>query len=173
MTEIALQRVDRRTLAEDGSCRFAFGYVSPLRTGAMAADEAYRRRVEARVLQGQAQSDLHRLRLRKRGVVAVRVRGKADDLGVDVRSAGKRVLALLEDQRGRAFADYLGLADEVGDLSPGKSADFVLVRPPAGSTLAAVLDQSESVEDQLAAVFTLAREESIAEVRMAGEVVWP
>src|SRR5437867_11999979 len=106
MTEIALQRVDRRTLAEDGSCRFAFGYVSPLRTGAMAADEADRRRVEARVLQGQAQSDLHRLRLRKRGVVAVRVRGKADDLGVDVRSAGKRVLALLEDQRGRAFADY-------------------------------------------------------------------
>jgi guanine deaminase len=67
----------------------------------------------------------------------------------------------------------LGLADEVGDLSPGKSADFVLVRPSAGSTLAGVLEQSESVEDQLAAVFTLAREESIAEVRVAGEVVWP
>ena len=49
----------------------------------------------------------------------------------------------------------------------------MLVRPPAGSTLAAVLDQSESVEDQVAAVFTLAREESIAEVRVAGEVVWP
>ena len=67
----------------------------------------------------------------------------------------------------------LGLADEVGDLAPGKSADFVLVRPPAGSTLEAVLGRSESIEEALGAVFTLAREESIAEVRVAGEVVWP
>ena len=49
----------------------------------------------------------------------------------------------------------------------------MLVRPPAGSTLAAVLARSESVEEALGAVFTLAREESIAEVRVAGEVVWP
>jgi guanine deaminase len=72
-----------------------------------------------------------------------------------------------------AGAAGLGLADEVGDFSVGKSADFVLVRPPAGSTLAAVLDWSESMEEALGAVFTLAREESIAEVRVAGEVVWP
>jgi guanine deaminase len=72
-----------------------------------------------------------------------------------------------------AGAAALGLADEVGDFSVGKSADFVLVRPPAGSTLAAVLARSESVEEQLGAVFTLAREESIPEVRVAGEVVWP
>ena len=71
-----------------------------------------------------------------------------------------------------AGAAGLGLADEVGDLTPGKSADFVLVRSPAGTTLAAVLDRSESLEDELGAVFTLAREESIAEVRVAGEVVW-
>ena len=58
-------------------------------------------------------------------------------------------------------------------ISAGKSADFVLVRPPAGSTLAAVLGRSESMEEPLGAVFTLAREESIAEVRVAGEVVWP
>jgi guanine deaminase len=72
-----------------------------------------------------------------------------------------------------AGAAALGLADEVGDFTPGKSADYVLVVPPGGSTLATVLGRSESVADQLGAVFTLAREESIAEVRVAGEVVWP
>jgi guanine deaminase len=71
-----------------------------------------------------------------------------------------------------AGALALGLADEVGDFSSGKSADFVLVRPVEGSTLAAVLEQSESVEATLGALFTLAREESIAEVRVAGEVVF-
>jgi guanine deaminase len=65
----------------------------------------------------------------------------------------------------------LGLSDEVGDLSVGKSADFVLVRPPAASTLAAVLESSSPMEVALGAVFTLAREESIAEVRVAGRVV--
>ena len=70
-----------------------------------------------------------------------------------------------------AGAAALGLSDEVGDLSVGKSADFVLVRAPEGSTLAAVLERSESVEETLGALFTLAREESIAEVRVAGRIV--
>ena len=69
----------------------------------------------------------------------------------------------------RAGALALGLADEVGDLSPGKAADFVLVRPPEGSTLAAVLRHSDSPEQSLGATFALAREESVAEVRVAGE----
>ena len=72
-----------------------------------------------------------------------------------------------------AGATALGLIDEVGDLAPGKSADLVLVRPPEDSTLGAVLERSESLEASLGAVFTLAREESIAEVRVAGNVVWP
>ena len=71
-----------------------------------------------------------------------------------------------------AGALALGLDDEVGDFTPGKSADFVLVRPPAGSTLAAVLEPSESIEEALGAVFTLAREEAIAEVRVAGRVAF-
>ncbi|HUJ33698.1 MAG TPA: guanine deaminase [Solirubrobacteraceae bacterium] len=71
-----------------------------------------------------------------------------------------------------AGAAVLGLSDEVGDLSVGKSADFVLVRAPAGSTLAAVLERADSIEAKLGALFTLAREESIAEVRVAGEVVF-
>jgi guanine deaminase len=67
----------------------------------------------------------------------------------------------------------LGVSDEIGDLCAGKSADFVLVRPPSGSTLEVVLERSESVEAALGALFTLAREDAIAEVRVAGRVVWP
>jgi guanine deaminase len=71
----------------------------------------------------------------------------------------------------RGGAEALGLGDEIGDLSPGRSADFVLLRPPAGGTLHDVLRQSPSAEATLGAVFTLAREECVAEVRVAGEPV--
>jgi guanine deaminase len=71
----------------------------------------------------------------------------------------------------RAGAEVLGLGDEVGDLSPGRSADFVLVRPPPGSTLAARLERSASPQDALGAIFALAREDSVAEVRVAGDPV--
>jgi guanine deaminase len=72
----------------------------------------------------------------------------------------------------RAGALALGLGDDVGDLSASKYADFVLVRPPDGSTLQTVLERSESVEASVGALFTLAREESIVEVRVAGRVVY-
>jgi guanine deaminase len=72
-----------------------------------------------------------------------------------------------------AGAAALGLEDETGDLQPGKSADFVLIRPLAGGTLSAVLERAESMEEILGVLFTLAREDSIAEVRVAGEMVWP
>jgi guanine deaminase len=71
-----------------------------------------------------------------------------------------------------AGAAALGLADDVGDLAPGKCADFVLLRPPAGSTLEAVLAESPSWEATLGALFSLAREESVAEVVVGGEVVF-
>jgi guanine deaminase len=71
-----------------------------------------------------------------------------------------------------AGADALGLGELTGDLSPGKAADLVLLRPPAGSTLEAVLEDSPSWDASLGAVFTLAREESVLEVRVAGEVVF-
>jgi guanine deaminase len=72
-----------------------------------------------------------------------------------------------------AGAAALGLEDQTGDLRPGKSADFVLIRPRSDSTLSAVLEHVESMEEILAVVFTLAREDSIAQVRVAGEPVWP
>jgi guanine deaminase len=71
----------------------------------------------------------------------------------------------------RAGALALGLS-EVGDLSPGRDADFVLLRPPAGGTLEATLARSESPEQALGALIALAREESVVETRVSGEPVY-
>ena len=72
----------------------------------------------------------------------------------------------------RAGALALGLEHEIGDLCAGRSADFVLVRAPADGTLAAVLADSPSPEATLGALFTLAREDCVAELRVAGEPVF-
>jgi guanine deaminase len=72
----------------------------------------------------------------------------------------------------RAGALALGLGDEIGDLQAGRSADFILVRAPAGGTLEAVLANSPSPEATLGALFTLAREDCVAEVRVAGETLF-
>jgi guanine deaminase len=72
----------------------------------------------------------------------------------------------------QAGADALGLGDVVGSLSPGKQADLVLLRPPRGGTLHHVLAHSPSAEATLGALFTLAREECVAQVRVAGDIVF-
>jgi guanine deaminase len=72
----------------------------------------------------------------------------------------------------RAGALALGLEDEIGDLQAGRCADFVLVRAPAGGTLEAVLANSPSPEATLGALFTLAREDCVVELRIAGEPVF-
>ena len=104
------------------------------------------------------------------GLMAYQVQMLADpdpDSGAGVRLGPAHLLWLAT----AAGAVALGLQDEVGDLSAGKSADFVLVRPAAGSTLFGVLSRCGSVQEKVGALFTLAREESIAEVRVAGRVV--
>ncbi len=68
----------------------------------------------------------------------------------------------------RAGANLLGY-DNLGDLSVGKQADLVLVRPQAHSSLANVLAHSPSAEASLSAMFTLAREDCIAATYVAGE----
>jgi len=70
-----------------------------------------------------------------------------------------------------AGADAIGLAHEIGSLCPGKAADFVHLRPPAGSALETVLQHAEAPEDALAALFTLGGAESVREVRVEGAVV--
>ncbi|MBZ5578844.1 MAG: guanine deaminase [Acidobacteriia bacterium] len=72
----------------------------------------------------------------------------------------------------RAGAEALGLDAETGDFQPGKAADLVYLRPPAGSPLAGVMAQAEDPEQALAALLTLAGQESVAEVRVEGSVVY-
>jgi guanine deaminase len=56
--------------------------------------------------------------------------------------------------------------------SERRQADVVLLRPPGGSTLEAVLEAAPDWNALLGALFTLAREESVVEVRVGGEVVF-
>jgi guanine deaminase len=72
----------------------------------------------------------------------------------------------------RAGAEALGLAGEIGDFQVGKAADFVFLRPPEKSALAAVLAHAETPERALAALFTMAGQESIAQVRVEGSVIY-
>lgn len=71
-----------------------------------------------------------------------------------------------------AGAKALGLEAEIGDFSVGKSADFVYLRPPSQSVLAQVLQRQPSPRETLAAIFTLAGAESVAQVRMAGSIAY-
>jgi guanine deaminase len=72
----------------------------------------------------------------------------------------------------RAGADALGLEDTTGDFGTGKAADLVYLRPPAGSVLAEVLCGVSTLTETLAALFTLAGQESVREVRVNGAVVY-
>jgi guanine deaminase len=72
----------------------------------------------------------------------------------------------------RAGAEAVGLESDIGDFSEGKAADVVYVKPRAGSVLESVVRHADSAERVLDAIFTLAGQESISEVRVAGSVVY-
>ncbi len=73
----------------------------------------------------------------------------------------------------RAGAEALGLEGEIGDFTPGKRADAVLLTPPAGSTLATVLAHAASPEAALGALFTLGGERDVAGVYIDGRSALP
>jgi guanine deaminase len=72
----------------------------------------------------------------------------------------------------RAGAEALNLEAEIGDLRPGKAADFVHVRPPAGSVLESVVRRAGSADQVLAALFTMGGAESVYEVQVEGDIVF-
>ena len=67
--------------------------------------------------------------------------------------------------------EALGLGHDIGSLRPGKAADFIHLKPPAGSVLEGALQHASRPEDMLAALFTLGGDESVREVRVEGAVV--
>jgi guanine deaminase len=71
----------------------------------------------------------------------------------------------------RAGALALGLGDECGDFSSGKSADLVRFQPPQDAPLAHALARAESPERMLAALITQAGPETVREVRVAGRAL--
>jgi guanine deaminase len=68
----------------------------------------------------------------------------------------------------RAGAEALGLEALTGDFAIGKAADIVYLRAPEDSPLRAVAKNAASAERLLAAVFTLAGQESVREVWVDG-----
>jgi cytosine/adenosine deaminase-related metal-dependent hydrolase len=59
----------------------------------------------------------------------------------------------------------------IGDFTPGKQADFIVMQPRANSPLSNVLKSQPEPERILAALFTLGAAEDIREVHVGGDLV--
>lgn len=71
----------------------------------------------------------------------------------------------------KAGAEALELHDQIGDFTPGKAFDAVLIQPRVSSTLARTLELSPTLEAALGSIFTLGDEDSVAGVWVGGEDV--
>ena len=71
----------------------------------------------------------------------------------------------------RAGAEALEMDSSVGDFTPGKQADYVVIQPRQQSSLANILKNSPDPERTLGAIFTAASAEDIREVRVGGDLV--
>ena len=71
-----------------------------------------------------------------------------------------------------AGAKALAVEDEAGDFRAGKAADFLCIRPEAGSVLAAAIAHAENESRALGVLMTLASHNDIQEVRVADRVVF-
>ena len=72
----------------------------------------------------------------------------------------------------RAGAEALRLDNEIGDFTPGKAADFVYWKAPAGSPLELALEGANELDRVLSAILTLADSTCVREVRVADVVVF-
>ena len=71
----------------------------------------------------------------------------------------------------RAGAEALGLENETGDFTAGKSADLVYLRAAGGQLRSPPCCGTRRIPEQLlAAIFTLAGADSVREVRVGGDV---
>ena len=70
-----------------------------------------------------------------------------------------------------AGAAALGLADQIGDFTPGKAADLIVVRPRRASALGRAWAAASDLRDLVGRTFTLARSDAIEAAWVAGEAV--
>ncbi|MER3482291.1 MAG: guanine deaminase [Meiothermus sp.] len=69
----------------------------------------------------------------------------------------------------RAGAEILNLENEVGDLTPGKAADIIYVRPQVGSALEVHFRHLDLVDQLLGSLFTLHGEAKVRKVWLDGK----
>ena len=67
-------------------------------------------------------------------------------------------------------AEALHLDAQIGNLQPGKEADFVLLDPHSSDLLARRIDLTGNIEDELFVYFTLGDERTVAATYVAGEL---